>query len=153
MAALDIVKEVQDHIRLVCFKHLKMHIEGGSVKCPRAKQILTRLCLLYGLTVLQLDCSALYESGYIECAGSFSGLVLSAIKQLCTLIRPDALNIVEAAQISDETLCSSIGNSYGDIYETQLEWAKNSRMNQTKDGDAITDGFREFMMPLLKGKL
>lgn len=53
----------------------------------------------------------------------------------------------------DEMTCSAIGNSYGDIYETHLAWAKDSRLNHTKAGDAIPDGFMEYMMPILKGKL
>lgn len=50
-------------------------------------------------------------------------------------------------------LNSAIGNSYGDIYETHLRWAKNSRLNKTKAGDAIPDGYIEYVMPILKGKL
>ena len=46
---------------------------------------------------------------------------------------------------------SAIGNSYGDIYETHLEWAKNSRLNQNKG--AIPDGYMENIMPILQGKL
>jgi hypothetical protein len=42
---------------------------------------------------------------------------------------------------------SAIGNSYGDIYETHLEWAKGSRLNK-KEG-AIQDGFMENMFPIL----
>ena len=68
-------------------------------------------------------------------------------------IRPQALNIAEALDIKDEPLQSAIGNSYGDIYETHLEWAKNSRLNKTKQGDAIPDGYLEYMMPILKAKM
>lgn len=123
-----------------------------NIKCARVKQILTLLCQLYGLTSIHEDYRVCYESGYIK-AGNFSHLVLDAIKQLNALIRPDALNIVEACGSSDEFLISAVGNKYGDIYEQHLELAKNSRMNKTKDGDAITDGFREYMLPLLNGKL
>ena len=48
---------------------------------------------------------------------------------------------------------SAIGNSYGDIYETHLRWAMGSKMNQTKLGDAIPDGYMENVMPILKGKM
>ena len=60
---------------------------------------------------------------------------------------------MECAPVPDEIIQSAIGNSYGDIYETHLEWAKNSRLNHTKHGDAIPDGFLEYMTPILKGKL
>lgn len=66
-------------------------------------------------------------------------------------IRPLAIPLIESIEIPDESICSAIGNSYGDIYETHLKWAKNSRMNLTKD--AIPDGYMEFMMPILKGKM
>ena len=54
---------------------------------------------------------------------------MEAIKKLLLRIRPQAIPLVESVELPDETVCSAIGNSYGDIYETHLEWAKNSRMN------------------------
>jgi len=50
-------------------------------------------------------------------------------------------------------LQSAVGNSYGDIYETHLRWAKESKLNKTKGGDAIPDGYIEYIMPILKAKL
>lgn len=58
-------------------------------------------------------------------------MILESIKQVNLLIRPQALNIVESMEISDDILQSAIGNSYGDIYETHLEWAKDSKLNHT----------------------
>ena len=46
---------------------------------------------------------------------------------------------------------SAIGNSYGDIYETHLDWAKTSRLNKTED--AIPKGYRELILPILQGKI
>lgn len=66
-------------------------------------------------------------------------------------MRPQVLNMLESFGISDEILCSAIGNSYGDIYDTHLEWAKNSRMN--KNDNAIPDGYMQYMMPILKAKM
>jgi len=68
-------------------------------------------------------------------------------------LRPQMLNIVESMAYPDMYLMSAIGNSYGDIYETHLEWAKDSRLNKTSRGDAIPDGFMEYMMPVLKSKM
>ena len=59
--------------------------------------------------------------------------------------------LVEMNNFSDNYLMSAIGNSYGDIYETHLEWAKDSRMNKTEGN--IPAGFHELIMPMLKGKL
>jgi len=63
------------------------------------------------------------------------------------------LSILESIDMKDEMLVSAIGNSYGDIYETHLEWAKDSKLNHTKLGDGIPDGYMEYVMPLLKAKM
>ena len=78
---------------------------------------------------------------------------MEAIKAINKEMRPQVISILESADLPDELLCSAIGNSYGDIYETHLEWAKNSRLNKTKLGDAIPDGYMETIMPILKGKM
>lgn len=51
--------------------------------------------------------------------------------------------MIESFEISDEVIMSAVGNSYGDIYETHLRWAKDSKLNKTKLGDAIPDGYLE----------
>lgn len=42
-------------------------------------------------------------------------------------IRPNMVSLGEGWDMPDEIVPSNIGNKYGDIYETQLEWAKESR--------------------------
>ena len=78
-------------------------------------------------------------------------MITNAIIQLNLTLRPDILNLLECIRFVEEFNMSAIGNSYGDIYHTHLEWAKNSRMNQNED--AIPDGYLQYMMPLLKGKM
>lgn len=64
-------------------------------------------------------------------------------------MRPHALNIVESYFHTDNHLNSCIGNSYGDIYEQQLEWAKNSSFNKP---DA-NPGFDKYMKPYYTSRL
>ncbi len=59
-------------------------------------------------------------------------MILQAIKTLNIQIRPYALSLIECFRMPDEIVMSAIGNSYGDIYETHLEWAMDSRLNKTK---------------------
>ena len=106
---------------------------------------------MYGLKALQQDSSSCYESGYF--AGKpFSAFINEAIKHLLKEIRPYAISLIEGYGIPDEELVSAIGNSYGDIYETHLRWAKDSKLNQTKLGDAIPDGYME-NVKTLRGKM
>ena len=78
-------------------------------------------------------------------------MIQKAIAILLKKIRPQAIPLIELARISDHTITSAIGNSYGDIYETYLEWAKTSKLNDQKDN--IPKHFHEYMGPILQGKL
>ena len=127
-----------------------------ALKCENARVHLTNLCLLYGLHQLYQDPAACYECGYFtDEAGKtkFSHLLLEAIKLLNKRIRPYAIPLIESLEYTDNVLLSAIGNSYGDIYEKHLELAKDSRLNHTKAGDAIPDGYMEYIMPILKAKM
>ena len=75
------------------------------------------------------------------------------MKTLNSRIRPQAISIVEAMPIDENLLKSAVGNEYGDIYETHLKWAMDSRLNHTKDGDAIPDGYMQYVQPILDAKL
>lgn len=44
---------------------------------------------------------------------------------------------------------STIGNSYGDIYEMQLEFAQKSRLNKNE----VPEYFDRLMKPILQAKL
>lgn len=50
--------------------------------------------------------------------------------------------------MDDNYLMSAIGNSYGDIYETQLQWARESRMNRNK----VTPLFDKYLKEMLHTK-
>lgn len=52
-----------------------------------------------------------------------------AMDILVKKIRPNMVSLAESWDMPDEVVPSSIGNKYGDIYETQLRWAQESRMN------------------------
>lgn len=150
---IDIVKASEDNIRYISFQLFMAKVTGPEIKCPNNRKNLKLLCLLYGLSQLYRDSSACFESGYFNADQKPSTLILEAIKIINNELRPQILNILECYEIDDCILNSAIGNSYGDIYETHLEWAKNSRMNDTKLGDAIPDGYMEYIMPIVQGKL
>lgn len=147
ISALDIDKVSQEHIKFITFVLFKKEV--NCAKCDQNKQILNNLCVLYGLSNLYKDCIACFDSGFFNEGTSKN--ILEAIKTVNKLIRPRALGIIEMLGFKEMHHLSAIGNSYGDIYETHLEWARESRLNQGED--AIPEGFMEYMMPILKGKL
>lgn len=64
-------------------------------------------------------------------------------------LRPQMIPLIEATGFPDELLCSAIGNSYGDIYETQLQWAKDSKYNK----EEVPAMFETHIKPFMMGKL
>lgn len=93
--------------------------------------------------------SGLYETGYFTSGATL--LIDQSIKHMLTKLRPQILNLIEVFGHTDNTLMSAVGNSYGDIYDTHLEWAKTSRLNDDKG--TIPDGYMEYVMPILQGKM
>jgi len=48
---------------------------------------------------------------------------------------------------------SNIGNYYGDIYEQQLEQAKDSKLNKLDDANGgVPPQWNDYIKPLLHGK-
>lgn len=74
-----------------------------------------------GLNFLKDYTNLGYESGYLP-KGSQT-MINEAFKILLVRLRPQIIPLVETFGIPDTNLVSAIGNSYGDIYETHLEWA------------------------------
>jgi len=147
--AIDTVKMAQLHLKYVAFQINRAKIEA-KVKCPKLKGHMLNLCVLLGITFLQECKSSGYDSGYFQKGAQ--GLLDDATKILLEKLRPQIISILDAFQISDNVLMSAIGNSYGDIYETHLEWAKTSKLNNPENGN-IADGWVENIMPIIQGKL
>lgn len=58
--------------------------------------------------------------------------VNSRILELLTLIRPNAVALVDAFDFKDMTLGSVLGRYDGNVYENLFEWAKKSPLNKTE---------------------
>lgn len=70
-----------------------------------------------------------------------------AYSNIIAKIRPQLIPLVESYHISDNVLMSCIGNSYGDIYEQQLDLAKNSPLNDGAHN--IPSYFNELIKPFI----
>ena len=108
---------------------------------------MTNLCSIMGLNWLQEYTIFGYDAGYFEKGTQV--LMGEAIKILLTRIRPQVIPLVELWGYHDTELVSAIGNSYGDIYETQLDWAKNSKYNK----EDVPPMFETMIKPFMMGKL
>ena len=118
------------HIRYVTLQ-IGKQLEHGFAD-PKAIEHQRNLGALLSLTFINEFRSEGFETGYFK-AGTLD-LLDDALKILLSRIRPMIIPLAEtllAPFFPNEVLMTAIGNSYGDIYETHFEWAKNSRMNKT----------------------
>jgi hypothetical protein len=99
-----------------CFKSFRNFIENTQIKCPKNKENLTNLCILFGLNELQNNAVGCYESGYFS--SGINDNLRHAINIMMERIRPQMVSLSEIYGVPDNVLLSAIGNSYGDIYET-----------------------------------
>jgi len=63
-------------------------------------------------------------------------------------VRPHLIPIIESVALPDALLPSNIGNSFGDIYEQQMQWAVDSSFNK-QDKGGISSSFETYIKPFL----
>jgi acyl-CoA oxidase len=145
----DIVAMAQSHIMYVTFKIFRSAVEDQSkIKCNGVRKNLQLLLKVFALSeLLGADGATLYEAGFFQ--SGVAQILVDANKKLMKYLRPQMIPLIESWGIPDEILVSAIGNKYGDIYETQLEWARNSKLNKSP----MVKGFKEYFLPIIAGKL
>lgn len=91
-----------------------------------------------------IDSVVCYETGFFG-VGS-NELLMTGMKKVLKELRPHMVSLAEldTTPEMDMSYLSAIGNEYGDIYETQLEWAMNSRLNK----NPIPDYFHTIIKPI-----
>ncbi|XP_052738749.1 probable peroxisomal acyl-coenzyme A oxidase 1 isoform X2 [Bicyclus anynana] len=74
----------------------------------------------------------------------------SRYEELLALIRPNAVGLVDAFDIRDEVLCSTLGAYDGRVYERMMEEASKSPLNE----DVVNESFHKYIRPVtMKNKL
>jgi len=131
------------------FKMSWQRIQAYKFKDSNIKPLMELLTSIYALHEIRKDNQMLYETGYFG-QGSNS-LLNEAYNMLLRGLRPHIIPLVEGSeeniQQEDSWNISTIGNKYGDIYETQLEVSKNSRLNTGKAPAC----YESLMKPIIKG--
>ena len=82
-ASQAIVELSHSHTRYLMFFFFRERIENKDiVTCPKVKEHLTNLCMLYGLHQLHTNSKNCYDSGYFQSGHSISytELLMNAIK-------------------------------------------------------------------------
>jgi len=134
------------------FEYVSLHLFLNTInnekvfKDVRIKPLMLQLVTIYALDILIKDPSGCYDTGFFGADATVN--MRAALASMIDSIRPQMLPLVESFYVPDMQLNSCIGNSYGDIYEAQSEWAKDSRLNKNS---GIPTYFDELMKPILNG--
>jgi acyl-CoA oxidase len=98
-------------------------------------RVLGRLCDLFALSRLVNELGDHLEAGYLQ---SMHGpLARAGVRRLLQEVRPDALALVDAFNLSDRRLGSALGRWDGRVYEALAAMAQASPMNRTD----VTPGY------------
>mmetsp|Transcript_31672 Transcript_31672/g.38254 ORF Transcript_31672/g.38254 Transcript_31672/m.38254 type:complete len:140 (+) Transcript_31672:71-490(+) len=113
--------------------------------------VLYKLLALFALEFVEGALGELLEDGYmVGCAES----VRSAIEDLLTEIRPDAVALVDAFNHTDYALNSAIGRYDGQVYPALWEHAQRSTDHLIRSGPGgVIDGFLESIAPSTRSRL
>ena len=132
------------HLKYVCFRTYLTSIREHKFTDPNILPVLELIAKVFALNELNTDCQQCFASGYFAQKESYTSLQ-EAYRLVLLQLRPLMIPLVETLYIPENQLMSAIGNKWGDIYELQLEGAKNSRL-----GNSIPSYYKEFMEPILK---
>lgn len=114
----EVQRLTQLHLKYVMFMMARQRIEENNFADPAIPQILLLLIRVYALKEILRDNQLLYEEGFFG-KGSVK-LLNDAFNETLLELRPHMIPLVELTDLSKEDAwnVSTIGNKFGDIYET-----------------------------------
>ncbi|KAL1805968.1 hypothetical protein ACET3Z_029036 [Daucus carota] len=121
---------------------LKQEIPGKGVKHQ-----LKNLCNIYALSLLHKHQGEFLATSSIT--AEQASLANTQLRKLYSQVRPNAVALVDSFNYTDHYLGSILGRYDGNVYPKLYEAAWKDPLNES----VVTDGYVEYIKPLLKGKL
>ncbi|XP_049873387.1 probable peroxisomal acyl-coenzyme A oxidase 1 isoform X2 [Pectinophora gossypiella] len=148
LASVQLVNASEAHCRSVlCEVFWKETHRTGATVSSNLAQVLKQLAELY------IVYWALEKSGDLLVYSTISKNDIAVLQQryeeLLALIRPNAVSLVDAFDIRDEILNSTLGAYDGRVYERLMEEALKSPLNK----EPVNDSFHKYIKPLIKAKM
>lgn len=144
--SVQLAKCAQVHIRYFTCEKFLSGVEKADVG-EATRGVLMRLCRLY------LVFHITNNQGDFLRSGALTPLDMSVLEgeltALLAALRPDAVSLVDAFDIHDRVLDSTLGCWDGNVYHRMFEEAKKSPLNQ-KD---VPDAYHKYLRPLMKANL
>ncbi|CAM9289866.1 unnamed protein product [Scytosiphon promiscuus] len=159
-ALIEIYRASNAHACVLVFKAFKAVVDtagsagdaapGGQTHPQQALDsptcyALELLLLLLGLYWIQNEMGDFVEDGFLD--GDQAGWVRDEVVEVLHLLRPMAVSLVDAWDLSDFQLNSALGRFDGRAYEALLETTERNPMNQR---DPV-EGYEEHLEPVIRG--
>lgn len=138
--SVDLVRATDAHCHYVV---VRLFVDKLSEVLDSAvHRVLSTLCLLYALHGISRNTGDFLQAGLL--ATSQLEYLEQRIKDLLSVIRPNAVTLVDAFDYTDTLLGSVLGRYDGNVYENMFEWAKKSPLNKTQ----VHESFHKYLKPL-----
>ena len=150
-AAVELIQCAESHTYYIIVKSFIESLELTDVKnlSFETQRILKRLSDMFALNYMLHKSGAFLESGVIH--GSDLVELRAVLVSLLGEIRPDAVCLVDAFDISDEVLRSVLGRYDGDVYKAMWEWVQRNPRNKHPAG--VHPVYQKYTKQLLNAKL
>ncbi|XP_039308037.1 peroxisomal acyl-coenzyme A oxidase 3-like [Solenopsis invicta] len=96
---------------------------------PNEKEVLTKLCSLFGAVTLEKRLGDLYGGGYASSNSNIDDLLREGIIILCRDLVDNAVALVDVLAPPDFVLNSALGMSDGEVYKHMKEWMFENKEN------------------------
>ncbi|KAG6460353.1 hypothetical protein O3G_MSEX011931 [Manduca sexta] len=148
LTTVQLVAAAEAHCRaVICDVYRSEAVRLTEKSSPNVRAVMRQLTTLY------LHYWALERIGDLLRYSAVSEEDVVALQQkyeeLLALIRPDAVGLVDAFDIRDEILNSTLGAYDGRVYERLMEEALKSPLN----AEPVNRSFHMYLKPLMQGKL
>mmetsp|Transcript_4167 Transcript_4167/g.12679 ORF Transcript_4167/g.12679 Transcript_4167/m.12679 type:complete len:714 (-) Transcript_4167:72-2213(-) len=140
--AVDLIRASKAHCYYVMAFCFRSAIDKAKSTAPMVADFLERMCHLFILHTIEKDLGDFLENGHFSAA--HAQMVRRVVRQLCTMIRPDAVAYVDAFGMSDYFLNSALGRYDGDVYCALYEWAQHARLNKSEVSEGYAETMRQF---------
>lgn len=108
---------------------------------PNELKVMTDLARLFALFWMEKELGDFLEDGYMT--AKTAQWVRSNVILLLDTVRPNAVPLVDAFDISDFRLKSALGRNDGDVYPAIMDAAKRDPLNQSEPGPGYEPHLRD----------
>ncbi|XP_045771165.1 probable peroxisomal acyl-coenzyme A oxidase 1 [Maniola jurtina] len=148
LSSVQLVAAAEAHCRVIILSTFSSEIRGMTeTTSPELKQVLNQVVELYSVYWALERLSDLLQYTTINQKDVDSLRVW--YEELLAQLRPNAVGLVDAFDLKDEMLQSTLGSYDGRAYERLMEEALKSPLN----AEPVNHTFHKYLKPFLRGKL